>query len=225
MLAPLSRSFLPRHLKQVTSAISRSRSFTLTPVVLVQHRGIHVTYPDRQSTLEVEREPTMKFHDYVADSEDIQKANQQYKGIVEIKDTTYGKGVFALREFQKGDLVVSGTALYSTDQKTSHTVQTGWNSHVQMNSPATLINHSCSANVGPKDNDNGCYDWYAMKDISKGEELFSDYESFEYEIEGFDCSCGTPACRGTLGGFRVHGDQVLQQYGDEYIASYLKEDK
>ena len=165
----------------------------------------------------------MKFHDFIADEKVIQAANKRHEGILEVKDSQYGKGVFALRNFRKGDMVVAATAVHATSVKDSHTVQTNWNSHALMDVPATLINHSCSANVGPKDNDKGCYDWYAMKAILKGEEFFSDYESFENEIEGFDCACGTPECRGTLGGFSVHGEQLLKQYGNEYIASYLKE--
>ena len=167
----------------------------------------------------------MKFHDFTASEKEIQAANKRYEGVLEVKDSEYGKGVFALRNFQKGDLVVTATAVRTISVKDSHTVQIDWNTHSLMDVPATLINHSCSANVGPKNNHKGCYDWYAVKPISKGEEIYSDYESFENEIEGFDCSCGTPECRGTLKGFSGHGEQVLNQYGNEYIASYLKKEE
>lgn len=164
----------------------------------------------------------MKSHDFTANNEDVLAANERHAGIVEVRESRYGKGVFALRDFRRGELVVPATARAAA-AKDSHTVQTGFHAHALMDVPATLLNHSCVANAGPKDNDRGCYDWYAMKTIAKGEEIFIDYESFEYEIEGFTCSCGRPKCRGILGGFRVHGDQVLKQYGVKYIASYLRE--
>jgi len=166
----------------------------------------------------------MKSHDFTADEEDIRAANERYAGIVEVRESRYGKGVFARRDFRRGERIVSATARVAA-AKDSHTVQTGFDAHALMDVPATLINHSCAANAGPKDNDRGCYDWYATKPIAAGEEICIDYESFEYEIEGFACSCGAPECRGTLKGFRVHGDQVLKQYGAQYVASYLTEEE
>ena len=197
-----TKFLLPRQLKSVSGAFSRARASIVT-----KSRTINVT--SSLYSAQVSEDQIMKIHDYTADKNEIEAANKRYRGILEVKDSKYGRGVFALRDFRRGDMVVSANAVYATNDKDSHTVQTDWDAHALMDVPATLINHSCSANVGPKDNEKGCYDWHAMKSISKGEELFSDYESFENKIEGFDCSCGTPECRGTLGGFSVHGDQLL----------------
>ena len=165
----------------------------------------------------------MKAHDVVVGEEDIQAANRRYKGILEIKESDFGRGLFALRDFHVGELIMSATATQVTENKNSHTVQTGWNSHALMDLPASMINHNCSANVGIKDNTKGCYDWFAMTKISKGEELLADYETFENEIEGFNCSCGSPVCRNVLLGFSVHKEQLLDQYDEKYIAAYLKQ--
>lgn len=85
------------------------------------------------------------------------------------------------------------------------------------------MNHSCDGNMGIQDNDTGAYDLYALREIKEGEELLVDYESFEYEIKGFDhCMCGSEKCRGSVGGFKENGAAIKEQYGN-YYANYLKE--
>lgn len=207
---------LPLHLKSVSGAYSRVRSAMVMRNRATMHSNTHSLQSQKM-------EANMKTHDITIDEKEIQATNMQYEGTLEIKDSDFGKGLFALRDFHEGDLVMSATAKQVTSTKNSHTVQTSWKSHALMDLPASLINHKCSANVGVKDNLKDCFDWYAMTHIPKGEELFADYETFEYEIQGFKCSCGSPVCRGTLRGFGLHKEQVLKQYDGIYIASYLKE--
>ncbi|KAG7367410.1 nuclear protein SET [Nitzschia inconspicua] len=109
-----------------------------------------------------------------------------------------------------------------TSRRGSHTIQTGWTTHVVMDLPAILINHSCHANVGIRENNMGAYDFIALGDLQMGEEVLWDYETSEYYIHGqFQCSCGAPNCRGTLKGFHANGKEVMQLYGKDFIAPYL----
>ena len=235
MIANAAYRSLPSHLVNYASSsrsviITSSRVWSSSPKRMSPNRSFQDDTPSIQSspqtqegTHQVVHPPNMKAHDIQIRQEDIQSTNEQYRGILEIKPSTYGKGLFALQDFHLGDFIMSATAQQITPTKNSHTVQTGFRTHALMDLPASLINHKCSANVGAQDNMKGGYDWYAMTDIAKGEELFADYETFEYEIDGFDCSCGSPVCRGTLQGFRGHQEQLLKQYDEKYIASYLKE--
>ena len=94
-----------------------------------------------------------------------------------------------------------------------------------MDLPATLINHSCDANVGIRDNDLGAYDFFALTDIVEGEELVWDYNASEWEISTpFQCACGSPRCRGRLRGFKHDGEHIRDAYGPFY-ASYLKKNE
>jgi len=154
-------------------------------------------------------------------------ANQKYKGILQIKDSpNKGLGLFASRDFDVGDLVMSSKPAVTTTTRDSHTVQIDWDRHILMNLPAVLINHSCDANVGVRNNStNDAYDFWAIRPIAEGEELTWDYEASEWELSTpFDCGCGSANCRGRLQGFKVNGDIIKQRYG-EYYADYLKKNQ
>lgn len=158
----------------------------------------------------------------------IEKANARYCERVGIQMTTdqRGWGLCALTSFQKGDFVMRGTAIDQSAVQTKHSVQSDWDSHVEMDLPARFINHICNdANVGVKPNEVGAYDFYALREIAKDEELLWDYEATEYQIEEFSCSCGSSTCRGELKGFKVHGQQLIEAYGKDFIAPYLLRSK
>jgi SET domain-containing protein len=63
-------------------------------------------------------------------------------------------------------------------------------------SGAEYINHSCDPNLFYRI----VYEhilYIAKRDIRRGEELTVDYQ-FAEDAERVPCSCGTPACRGTI---------------------------
>jgi hypothetical protein len=156
---------------------------------------------------------------------EIQEANVRYAGKVDIRETgQYGWGLFALSDFQAGDLVMRGRALEMGPAKDAHTIQTDWNTHAIMDLPARFVNHVCNeANLGIQKNEVGAYDFHALKEIGASEELLWDYETSEFEIEGFVCSCGKPSCRGELRGFRHHSNEIISSYGEDYVAPFLLE--
>jgi hypothetical protein len=165
----------------------------------------------------------------------------------DLSDRNRGWALHAKQDISKGVRVFRGKALktnYDRDNiyeentftsnnkndqtscgRGSHTIQTGWNQHVVMDLPAILVNHCCQANVGIRTNNVGAYDFIALRDIKKGQEVLWDYETSEYYLYGqFLCSCGAPNCRGTVKGFHAHGQTVTDLYGKDYIAPYLFQD-
>ena len=200
--------------------LMQSTFIKLRTTTAVFHQSFVGFHPRTLSTKQI---PKVKHHDYVLGEDEIRDANEQYKNKIEIQERDrFGRGLFAQTSFQEGDLVMSSRAVKITETKDSHTLQNNWKSHIVMDLPAIMINHKCEANVGLKDNvRTGSYDFFALTDIEKDEELYLDYETAEYEIDGFQCSCGSDLCRHTLKGFKYHGGVVKQQYGEEFISSYL----
>ncbi len=160
--------------------------------------------------------------------DEIKEANRRCRADLLIRQTTdqRGHGLFAQRDITSGEMIFSARAidvLHGGDgAKTSHTVQTGWVTHVVMDLPARFINHSCDANCGIRDNALGAYDFFALRPISTGDELLWDYSAAEYAALSLgSCLCASAACRGEVRGFKHDGDEVRRQYGD-YYARYLR---
>ncbi|MGW6691726.1 SET domain-containing protein [Streptomyces sp. NPDC054961] len=133
-----------------------------------------------------------------------------------------GLGVFALRDYAPGDTVLIGRPTERLDRRTDHSFQTGWDTHVELDAPARLVNHSCSPNTGLRDNAAGGYDFIALHPIEAGSEIAWDYASTEWEsIAVPRCACGSAHCRGASRGFRhLTEDQVAAVRG--FVADYLR---
>jgi hypothetical protein len=130
----------------------------------------------------------------------------------------HGKGVFALRPIQRGDVIVEYrgervsseeaarryqrsrgypfTYLFEVDEDTVIDAAVGGNA-------ARFINHACSPNCEAVDDD-GRILIQARRDIAPGEELTYDYrlevdERVTQRLRKlFACNCGSRRCRGTL---------------------------
>ncbi len=177
---------------------------------------------------------------FISLSEEIKATNAKYKNKVSIQSTNEkGWGIFALKNYQKNDVIFKIQPVEILLERHSHSMQLDWDNHAIIDLPGRFINHSCDANCGIKssdtnspkneernhddddDNNRACYDVVALGDINHGEELSIDYETFEYEISAFEeCQCGSINCRKTLGGYKKHGHFLQEKYG-EHIASYL----
>ena len=79
-----------------------------------------------------------------------------------------------------------------------------------------FINHSCEPNVGFAGN----IVLVAMRDIKPGEELTTDYALFDDHDESMPCACGTPSCRGAIGGQDWRRPDLQRKYGP-YFSTYL----
>ncbi|MBD2063952.1 SET domain-containing protein-lysine N-methyltransferase [Funiculus sociatus GB2-A5] len=122
-------------------------------------------------------------------------------------------GIFATQDFKTGDAIVPGEARTQRIVTRSH-VQSRWTEAEQGSllryiyplgedilvlrdsNPGNWIlqNHSCDPNTGYQG-----LDLIALRDIKAGEELTVDFAAFCGEdMEGFQCMCGSPKCRGDI---------------------------
>lgn len=116
-----------------------------------------------------------------------------------------GKGVFASKDFKKGDFilsikgrVVSAEEAYNLSSHfINHICVVGNGKWALMGYPERYINHSCNPNVFDRKKRT-----YAMKNIKKGEELVFDYSINGPEGEDWKmkCHCHSKNCRKTVTG-------------------------
>jgi len=114
----------------------------------------------------------------------------------------HGLGVFAARDFRKGETVLQyqprrlTRAEYealSPAERDYVDIEKG--EILLMNTPERYVNHSCAPNLRP-----GTRADIAARDIKAGEELQTDYVNFFISRGSFQCACGSPKCRGTITG-------------------------
>jgi uncharacterized protein len=133
-----------------------------------------------------------------------------------------GRGIFAARRFTPGETVISSRAIAEVDGPTRMSVALGWDRHVEMDEPATLLNHDCEPNLGVRENALSAYDFVALREISAGEELTFDYAMTEYELATpLSCRCGGVQCAGTIRPWRER-DQAWRELAAPHCAGYLR---
>lgn len=112
------------------------------------------------------------------------------------KSKIQGQGVFANRDFKKGEIVLRWNPKVLTkkqanklseDEKNYLVIEGG--RYLFMQEPERYVNHSCDFNTFPK---NKCD--VAIRDIKKGEEITSDYSQIE-SLDNFECKCGAKNCK------------------------------
>jgi hypothetical protein len=142
--------------------------------------------------------------------------------ILSCPDPAKGKGVFALREFVRGETVIVGKPVALLTERTIYSVQVDVGKHVDLNEPARVTNHSCTPNTGVLHNSYGGYDFIALRDIARGEEITWNYQTTEEAVIGFDkCHCNSPDCQAIVRGFAYLPDTWKQVYAT-FVADYLK---
>lgn len=121
--------------------------------------------------------------------------------VVVKKSKIHGKGVFAARDFRKGEVVLrwdisnelTKKEIEKLPEKERKYVTYLKGKYVLMKYPERYVNHSCKANTTPK---NCCE--IAVKDIKKGEEITTDYSEECAPNLRMKCSCGSRNCRGII---------------------------
>jgi SET domain-containing protein len=121
---------------------------------------------------------------------------------VEIKDSEiHGKGVFAARDFECGEVVlrwdsshvVSNKKAKEASKKDGVYVNFVDDKYILMQDPEKYVNHSCEPNTTIK---NACD--VAIRDIKKGEEITGDYTEdspFGFRMK---CNCRKDNCNKTI---------------------------
>ncbi len=141
----------------------------------------------------------------------------------EVREGRLGKCVQATEALPEGQVILRGWG-YQVPRRTRHSIQVNHDTHIVINSPIEMLNHSCEPNCGVFVRlDVPTLEIHALRRIEGGEELTTDYAMFESEIEYMTgpCLCGTPSCRGQITGYRDLPDEIRAAYGP-YIAGYLR---
>ena len=127
----------------------------------------------------------------------------KFDGIEVRSSGQLGRGIFTLRDFKKGDMVVRGIVEKVIENRGEHTF-TVHGVHVVLEGPACLINHSCNPNCMHVFNESGIFDFVARRDIDAGEQITHDTSAYEYEVDHFSqkCLCGSENCRGEVKGWK-----------------------
>ncbi len=133
-----------------------------------------------------------------------------------------GRGVFAVREIKKGEVAIVGKPVSRGAERTWLSVQWDADTHLRMDEPFEVVNHSCDPNCGIKVNQFEGYNLVAMRDIEAGEEITFDYCMTEWVIGAFTaCHCQSEHCREMIyGGSRLSAE-VMKKY-EGYTAPYYQ---
>lgn len=123
------------------------------------------------------------------------------KDITIKKSKIEGKGVFAGRDFKKGEIVIKWDISYQLTQEEVKKLPEAekryvaylGKKHILMQSPAKYVNHSCDANTYA-----GNFCDIAKRDIKKGEEVTANYSETMETNEFMKCNCGSKNCRGII---------------------------
>ncbi|OGM15356.1 hypothetical protein A2V56_03235 [Candidatus Woesebacteria bacterium RBG_19FT_COMBO_42_9] len=118
-----------------------------------------------------------------------------------------GKGVYALENIKKGEIVLEINDSHAVKDpskltKYQHEYECDYLADgkiVLMQPPERHINHSCDSSTYVKTIE-GKRKVFAMKDIKKGDEITYDYSINGYNDGTFDCHCGSKNCRGVYQG-------------------------
>jgi SET domain-containing protein len=107
------------------------------------------------------------------------------------KSKIHGKGIFAQKNFKKGEIVLKWNPKQLTKKEAEniktnqkHYLYQEKNYYFLMQTPEKYVNRSCDANTKPK---KLCD--IAIRNIKKGEEITSDYKH-----PSFKCKCGAKNC-------------------------------
>lgn len=122
------------------------------------------------------------------------------RNVIVKKSKIHGKGVFALRDFKKGETVLewnlkplkkSEVAFLPLSKKKR--VMHINKKYFLMLSPGRYVNHSCEANSKIKNMSD-----VAIRNIKKGEEITSRYKKAFAGGINFKCDCKGKKCKQTI---------------------------
>ena len=148
--------------------------------------------------------------------------------VVVRKTNKKGKGIFAAKNFKKGQIVLkmntkntinlSQVKKLSKDDK-GHLGYTGNGRYFVMKSPERFLNHSCDPNV---------YDRIgilrAIRNIRKGEEICIDYSVSGFNKWKMKCHCGSKNCRKIIHGEFKKLPVNLQEKYSKYLEKWYKKE-
>jgi len=137
----------------------------------------------------------------IPDIQKIEADHAETENITIKQSEIEGKGVFAARDFEKGERVLDlhdSLSLTSAQAKKvpeeyKQYIYYGSNKQVLVQPPARFVNHSCDPNTGIRN----LYG-IARRDIKKNEEITKDYSKEKYPGLNMECNCGSENCNGII---------------------------
>jgi hypothetical protein len=148
---------------------------------------------------------------------------------VEVREAgTKGRGVFARRDFARGEFIfrrrhgrvvdAAGIATLSAEDQ-MHMCELGWDRFAVLLPPGCYLNHSCDPNAmrsGVK--------VFAWRRIAAGEEITIDYRLNAFDGSSWPCDCGSDACSGTVvGSFFALPAERQRQYL-RYAPAFIRQE-
>lgn len=108
----------------------------------------------------------------------------------------HGKGLFAEREFKKGETILKWDVSHKISKKEADKFKD--NEHLAYfngiyflaQEPEHFVNHSCNPNTKAVE-----FSDVALRDIKKGEELTTDYSVVMHPQTQMKCNCGAKNCK------------------------------
>ncbi len=111
----------------------------------------------------------------------------------------HGKGVFANKNFKKGEIVVkynlkplTAEEFENLPESEKHFTSKQDGQIWLFSSPERYVNHSCEPNTNPNLKEKIDF---AIRDILKGEEILTDYTKDDVPGLNMVCNCGRANCK------------------------------
>ena len=152
------------------------------------------------------------------------------KNVIIKESSVEGKGVFALKDFKKDELIlhINGKVIETDDPSSfPKEIQDHWfpfdknggkRKYVLPEAPWKYLNHSCNPNAAIKNNK----DIVAIRPIKKGDEIVFDYAMNNIDDWKMECKCGSENCRKIISTIDKLDDETKKKY-QNYIIDCLKE--
>lgn len=134
----------------------------------------------------------------------------------------HGRGLFAIAEFQPGEIVcIKGGYIFTRDKlrevapvlgpaeiQIAEDLYVGPLVAAEREGAMIFSNHSCDPNIGVQ----GQIVFAALRHIAAGEELTHDWATTDDDDYTLVCHCGSPSCRGIITGKDWQKPELQRKY-------------
>ncbi|TMW56502.1 hypothetical protein Poli38472_006512 [Pythium oligandrum] len=133
------------------------------------------------------------------------------------------RSCIAAVDFQPGQVIGTAPGIFHK-APTRFTVQADTDKHLEFAGGLEFVNHSCDPNARLVVSENTPeVAFVATKHIKNGEYVTFDYSTSEWDMdEKFECRCGTPKCRGHIGGAKHLTDAQVKDSMPLFTPSVLR---
>ncbi len=147
--------------------------------------------------------------------------------IIEKNSPIHGKGIFAARDINKGQIVcvIKGQKMFKINKnKEDALAHPDWvgfemNHWIDPVPPFKYLNHSCNPSSAVKGN----VTLIAIRDIKKDEEITVDYSIIEADTRWYmKCNCGEINCRGIIKSIQFLPQQIYKKYTPNISKNFQK---